>query len=115
MSEWFGGVTMDPAAGCYQPEDAAIHCDPDIVFESSTIKDQPQHSPAENTKLLDQLASRIGRELGQDQVFEAVLTEDTAQWQPGHQRQFLTEPSVRSTAAPISPEDVFCLVMPLND
>jgi hypothetical protein len=49
MSEGFDGVTMYPAAGCYQPADApTIYSDPDIVLETNTIETQPQHSPSEN-------------------------------------------------------------------
>lgn len=115
MSEWFGGVTMYPAAGCYQPAGEAIHCDPDVVMESSTIEGVPTPPAAESHAFLDRLARQVGRELGQETVFESVLTEDAAQWQPGHQQQFLSEPYVHAGAGPVSAADVFRVAMPLAD
>ncbi len=110
MAEYFGGVTVYPAAGCYWPKDKPdMHCDPDMVITSSELEGAPRRSDAANEAFMTLLANDVGKELGQENMYVSEITTDYAQWVPGQERatadpQFIDPRGIRVPASKIFEE-----------
>jgi|GEM_PF-2013209 len=91
MSGWFGGVTVYPAAGCYEA-DQMLQCEPNVVLAAATLENGPEeyrHSEAANRAFMAQLAEDVGREFGQQEVWHEEATEDVSEWVRGTRQEHL--------------------------
>jgi len=111
MAEHFGGVTVYPAAGCWE-EQHTLHCDPNIVLAAAEVEGQPSAGDAANEAFMADLARRVGEELGQGAVFEQETTTDYTQWQPGHYQATLPGSMLDLRLPRIPQQAVFDTILP---
>lgn len=113
MAEWFGGVTVYPAAGCYVSQEAhRLECNPDIVIASSEIEGHVYPEARQTESFMARLALQVGAELGQEDVYEQETTTDYSQWVPGDRMQVLPKSRLDLTLPRVNENEVLGAILP---
>ncbi|PSR32831.1 MAG: hypothetical protein C7B46_12735 [Sulfobacillus benefaciens] len=112
LATHFQGLTIYPvAAGCWVGQDNQLNCDQNIVVEAVRPNTSAQQI-AQDTAYMAQVASDLGKEFGQEAIFNQVDRDTTTEFVPGvYQKQL--PPSMLDTRRPHrDPEMVFKDLLP---
>lgn len=120
MAAHFGGVTVYPAGGCYapnantekDPDKLTLSCDPDVVIVASELEGRPKHPEAVNMAFMNELAQKVGKALGQGDVYVSELTDDVAKWEPGEWGDNARSDLIDHSAPSIQPSHLFEHIIP---
>ena len=110
MARAFGGVTVYPAAGCWDEGDK-LHCDTNMVLTSAQIQGVEGPSQQQGDLIIAQLAHEVGEATGQAQVLEQSERFGFSNYQPGHYADRLPGDRLQSGMPVIPQTDVFAHVL----
>lgn len=113
IAQHFGGVTVYPvAAGCYVMEQTKeLQCDQTIVLEATRM-DATSGQIQEDANWLEQVAGNLGREFGQEAMFDQEERDQYTQFVPGQYFQSLPNEDIEPGASRRDPGDVFRDLLP---
>lgn len=113
IADHFGGVTVYPvAAGCYvMQETSQLQCDQTIVLEATRV-DGSNSQIESDASWLEEVAGNLGREFGQEAMFDQEERDSYTQFVPGHYLQSLPDNELELGARRRNPEQVFRDLLP---
>ena len=82
VARFFGGVTVYPAAGCYD-KDGQLLCDTNMVVTASQVHGLAGPSVEEGNLFMQDLAKRLGQKLGQYDVMDQTEPLDLSEFVAG--------------------------------
>ena len=105
MAAAFGGVTVYPAAGCWDDK-GILHCDTNMVLASAQIQGRPGPSRQQGDAIIAELARQVGEATGQRDVMDASEKFPFSEYTPGTYRQSLPAESIEPGLPVISQTEV---------
>lgn len=91
VSSFFGGVSVVPdIVGCYITDHGQLQCEQNARLEATAVE-ETETQGERNKGFAHDLAARIGRDLGQESIFEVEERDISRQFVPGIKSEHVPE------------------------